>query len=159
MFREMRRKKQALTMEECEQILQKGTSGVLAVAGDDDYPYAAPLSYIYWNGKLYFHCAKSGHKLDAITRNEKASFCVIGQDNVLPEEYTTDYRSVIVFGKICVLEDDAAKRAAMEALGRKYAPEASDARLQAEIDGYWKPLCVLEMSIDHMSGKRRKKAQ
>lgn len=156
MFPEMRRKKQALTMEECEEILRKGTSGVLAVSGNDNYPYAVPLSYIYWNGKLYFHCAKSGHKLDAIARNEKASFCVIGQDRVLPEEYTTDYRSVIVFGKICILEDSAAKRAAIEALGRKYAPEASDAHLQTEIDSYWKPLCVLEMTIDRMSGKRRK---
>ena len=70
MFREMRRKKQVLTKEECVQILQEGTSGVLAVDGDDGYPYAVPLSYVLSGDKIYFHCAKSGHKLDALSRNE-----------------------------------------------------------------------------------------
>lgn len=159
MFREMRRKNQVLTAAACEEILREGTCGVLAVAGDDGYPYAVPLSYAHCDNRIYFHCAKSGHKLDAIARNEKASFCVIGQDRILPEEYTTDYRSVIVFGKIRILKDDAEKRAAIKEIGRKYAPDASDASLQAEIDGYWKALCVLEMTIEHMSGKRRKQPQ
>ena len=82
MFREMRRKRQALSKEECEEILLRATSGVLAVSGDDGYPYAVPLSYVYEEGKLFFHCAKAGHKLDAIFRNEKASFGVVGQDKV-----------------------------------------------------------------------------
>jgi len=69
MFREMRRKKQLLPEDACIAILQKGTSGVLAVLGDDGYPYAVPLSYVYHAGKLYFHCAKAGHKLDAIQSN------------------------------------------------------------------------------------------
>ena len=68
MFREMRRKKQALSQEACSVVLEKGTSGVLAVSGDNDYPYAVPLSYVYDGEKIYFHCAKSGHKLDAIDR-------------------------------------------------------------------------------------------
>ena len=77
MFREMRRKKQALSQEACSVVLEKGTSGVLAVSGDNDYPYAVPLSYVYDGEKIYFHCAKSGHKLDAIQKNQKVSFCVI----------------------------------------------------------------------------------
>ena len=85
MFREMRRKKQRLSAEACEAILAEGTSGVLAVDGDGGYPYAVPLSYVYQDGKLFFHCAKSGHKLDAVRRNPRASFCVIGQDRVVPE--------------------------------------------------------------------------
>ena len=72
-------------------------SGVLAAAGEDDYPYAVPLSYVYCDFKLYFHCAKEGHKLEAIARNPKVSFCVIDQDQVVPEKYTTYFRSVIVF--------------------------------------------------------------
>lgn len=156
MFRQMRRKKQVLSTEECEIILQQGTSGVLAVAGDDDYPYAVPMSYVLCENKIYFHCAKSGHKLDAIARNEKVSFCVIGQDHVIPEEYTTHYKSVIVFGKIRILEDDTEKRTAMEKLAVKYAPNDTEANRQKEIEKDWKPLCVLEMSIDHMSGKKRK---
>ena len=112
MFREMRRKRQKLSKEECEEILFRGTSGVLAVSGDDGYPYAVPLSYLYENGKIFFHCAKTGHKLDSIHRNEKASFCVIDQDQIVPEEYTTYFRSVIVFGRIRVMEEDDARRTA-----------------------------------------------
>lgn len=68
MFREMRRKKQALSLEESIAVLNHGTSGVLAVSGDNDYPYAVPLSYAYHDGKIFFHCAKTGHKLDAVAR-------------------------------------------------------------------------------------------
>ena len=85
MFRELRRKKQALSQEECTAVLNCVTSGVLALAGDNDYPYAVPISYVYDGEKLYFHCAKSGHKLDAICRNPKASFCVIDKDEIVPE--------------------------------------------------------------------------
>ena len=74
MFRELRRKKQALSGAECEAVLERGTHGVLALAGDDGYPYAVPLSYLYADGKLVFHCAKAGHKMDAVARCNKASF-------------------------------------------------------------------------------------
>lgn len=153
MFREMRRKKQALSREETEAILYRGSSGVLALAGDEDYPYAVPISYVYDGEKLYFHCAKSGHKLDAIQRNRKASFCVIDQDQVVPEEYTTHFRSAIVFGKISIIQDERAKRAAIEKLALKYAPDDTAAGREKAIDREWLPLCMLEMSLDHMSGK------
>ena len=153
MFREMRRKKQQLTDAECIDILARNTSGVLAVLGDDDYPYAVPLSYYSDTNKIYFHCAKSGHKLDAIQRNCKSSFCVIDQDLIIPAEYTTYFRSVIVFGRIRVLQDEQEKRAAIEKLAIKYAPDDSiDGRQQA-IDREWAPLCMLEMNIEHMTGK------
>lgn len=100
MFREMRQKRQALSKEDCDDVLYLGTSGVLALAGDDGYPYAVPISYVYDGEKLYFHGAKAGHKMDAILREPKASFCVIDQDQIVPEEYTTYFRSVIAFGKI-----------------------------------------------------------
>ena len=88
MFREMRRKNQQLPREECCCILEEATSGVLAVSGDDGYPYAVPLSFAYADGRLYFHVAKSGHKLDALRRNPKASFCIIERDEIVPAEYT-----------------------------------------------------------------------
>ena len=106
-FREMRRKKQVLYQKEVEGILHKGTSGVLALLGDNDYPYAVPISYVYDNGKVYFHSAKSGHKIDAIQKAAKASFCVIDEDLVVPEEYTTYFRSVIAFGRIQIIENDS----------------------------------------------------
>ena len=93
-FREMRRKRQQLSREESVAILQKSTSGTLALLGDDGYPYAVPMSYVYNEGKLYFHSALTGHKIDAIRKCDKASFCVIEQDDVQPEKYTTFFRSV-----------------------------------------------------------------
>ena len=152
-FREMRRKKQVLSQKEVEDILHKGTSGVLALLGDNDYPYAVPISYVYDDGKVYFHSAKSGHKIDAIQRTAKASFCVIDEDLVVPEEYTTYFRSVIAFGKIRVIEDDREKRAAMEKLAIKYAPEDTAANRDDAISRGLKPLCMLEMTIDHITGK------
>ena len=152
-FREMRRKKQVLSQKEVEDILHKGTSGVLALLGDNDYPYAVPISYVYDDGKVYFHSAKSGHKIDAIQRTAKASFCVIDEDLVVPEEYTTYFRSVIAFGKIRVIEDDREKRAAIEKLAIKYAPEDTAANRDDAISRGGNLICMLEMKIDHITGK------
>ena len=82
----LQRKRQALPLETCEKILERGTSGVLALEGEEGYPYAVPLSYFYENQKLIFHCARNGYKIEAIKRNEKASFCVIDQDQIVSEE-------------------------------------------------------------------------
>ena len=153
MFGEMRRKKQILSMEDAEDILYRGTSGVLAVSGDDGYPYAVPLSYVYDGEKLYFHSARNGHKLDAISRNARVSFCVIDQDQIIPEEYTTYFRSVIVFGTIHIMEDESEKRNAIEKLALKYAPDDTPESREKAIDREWKPLCMLEMLPEHISGK------
>ena len=156
MFREMRRKKQALSSEENIAVLNRGTSGVLAVSGDDGYPYAVPLSYVYHDRRIFFHCAKTGHKLDAVARNQKVSFCVIDQDKVVPQESTTYFRSVIVFGKARVLEDEAEKRSALEKLAAKYSPAQEQDRLR-EIDQQFGRVCVVEITIEHMTGKEAKK--
>ena len=153
MFRELRRKKQLLPPEETSAVLSRGTSGVLALSGDDGYPYAVPISYVYDGEKIYFHCAKSGHKMDAIRRDERASFCVIDRDKVIPEEYTTYFRSVIVFGRVHVLEDEEEKRKGMEKLALRYYPDDCEEGRRTAIDREWQPLCVLEMEIDHVTGK------
>lgn len=152
MFRGMRRKRQELSYEDSVGVLNKGTSGILAVSGEEDYPYAVPLSYVYEDSKLFFHCAKTGHKLDAIAKNNKVSFCVIDQDEVVPEEYTTYFRSVIIFGKARILEEETEKRAALEKLAAKYSPDHEAGRLQ-EIDKLFKQVCMVEITVDHMTGK------
>lgn len=152
MFREMRRKKQVLPIEECAAVLRRGSSGVLAVLGDGGYPYAVPLSYVYDGKKIYFHCAKTGHKLDAIRRESKVSFCVIDLDQVLPEKYTTCYRSVIVFGRARILEDEAEKRLALERLAAKYSPEQTEGR-RLEIEKELDAVCMVEIQIEHLTGK------
>lgn len=152
MFREMRRNKQVLSLEDSIAVLKSGTSGVLAVAGDDDYPYAVPLSYVYHDSKIYFHCAQTGHKLDSIKRNHKVSFCVINKDQIVPEKYTTYFRSVIVFGKAHILEEAEEKRAALEMLAAKYSPEDEPGRLD-EIEKSFNHVCLIELTTEHISGK------
>lgn len=134
MFREMRRKKQELSLEDSVAILNRATSGVLAVSGDDDYPYAVPLSFVYDNSKIYFHCAKAGHKLDWIAKNKKVSFWVIDYDNVVPEKYTTYFRSVIIFGKARILDNPEEKMKNVEKLAARYSPNHEEGR-KKEIDG------------------------
>lgn len=153
MFREMRRKGQEIPEAEAWEILEKGTHGVLALSGDDGYPYALPISYAVHAGHLVFHSALSGHKIDAIRRSGRASFCVVGQDDVVPFEYTTRYRSVIVFGRLSIVEDEAYKRECIMALGRKYAPMDTEEHMAAYAEKEWPMFCMLDMEIDHISGK------
>ena len=153
MFRELRRKRQALSAEECAAVLLRGTSGVLALSGDNGYPYAVPISYVYDGKALYFHCARAGHKLDALRREPKASFCVVDQDQVVPEEYTTYFRSVIAFGTVREVEDPAEMRRAMELLAAKYAPASTAEERSRAMEREWPGLCVLEMTVEHLTGK------
>ena len=142
MFPEMRRKKQQLSPEACIAILDRGTSGILALCGDDGWPYAVPLSYVRQEGKL-----------DLLRQNPKASFCVVDQDQIVPEKYTTYFRSVILFGTVRELTDDGEKHAAIEALALRYHPTDTPEGRTAAIDQDWAPLCVLEMTVEHMTGK------
>ena len=150
MFREMRRKKQMLSNEEAVEILKSHATGVLGVSGDDGYPYTVPINYTYQDGRLFFHCAKEGHKLDAIRRSEKVSFCVIDQDEVVPAKFATRYRSVIAFGRARILETDSKRRAALESLVDKYSP-GYYAEGQAEIEKDWARVCLIEVYIEHLT--------
>ena len=151
-FRQMRRKRQQLTQEESIAILQKATAGTLALLGDDGYPYAVPISYVYNEGKLYFHSALNGHKVDAIRKYDKASFCVIEKDDVQPEKYTTFFRSVIAFGRIHIVEDEKEKLEIIRMLGNRYNPTQDDA-LQKEIESGLSRLLAIRFDIEHLTGK------
>ena len=148
----MRRKRQQLTDEECIRILETSTAGTLALLGDGGYPYAVPISYVYRDGKLYFHSALSGHKIDAIRNYDKASFCIIDKDDVHGEEYTTYFRSVIAFGHIRLIEDEEEKREAALCLGNHYNPNHDDA-LQKELAKGFNHMVIIRMDIEHMTGK------
>ena len=152
MFREMRRFKQQLPQEIAIEILERNTSGVLALSGDDAYPYAVPMSYVYADGKIYFHSAKSGHKIDAIRRSGKVSFCVIDQDQIVPEKYTTFFRSVIVFGHMCLVEDVEEMRRIAAMLAMKYSSDFKEG-IPKEIDSSLRNMAILELTIDHITAK------
>jgi nitroimidazol reductase NimA-like FMN-containing flavoprotein (pyridoxamine 5'-phosphate oxidase superfamily) len=151
-FREMRRKRQQLSDEESIGLLQKATSGTLALLGDGGYPYTVPVSYAYDDGKLYFHSAMSGHKVDAIRNCDKASFCIIDQDNVKPSEYTTYFRSVIAFGRIHIVEDEKEKLTIAKILGNRYNPNQEEA-LQKELEHGLSRMLAIRFDIEHLTGK------
>ena len=107
MFREMRRKKQQLEESECVEILKNEKRGVLSVIGDDGYPYGIPMDHYYneENGKIYFHCALEGHKMDAVKACDKVSYCVFDEGYRNEGEWALNIKSVIVFGRVRVLDD------------------------------------------------------
>lgn len=151
MFREIRRIKQKLSEEEAIEILKKGQTAVLAVLGDDDYPYTVPINYAYEHGKIYFHGAKQGHKLDAIKKHNKVSLCVIDKDELVKDELTTYFRSVIIFGKATIISDEKQTYHAAEVFGLKYNEDKE--KVDKEIEREWKALTCVEITIGHISGK------
>lgn len=151
----MRRIKQQLTQEECEKILERGRTGVLAVLGDDGYPYTVPINYYYTDGKIYLHCAKSGHKLDAIRSNPKVSFCVVERDDILQEKFTTLFKSAVAFGKAEILADKEEMRSSVTALAEKYCSDFLD-EVPAEVERGFDILCMIKINIEHLTGKQGK---
>ncbi len=153
MDRKMRRFKQLLSEGESIAMLCSATSGVLSLCGEDMQPYGVPLSHVYDNGKLYFHSALSGHKVDLIRQNCNASFTVIAEDELHPETFTTYFRSVIVFGKIRIIEDEAEKKHILETLGRRCNPSDGDS-LNEEIKRGFNRCLAIELTIEKVTGKQ-----
>ncbi len=152
-FRPMRRGRQQLSIEACNEILRNATSGTLAVLGDGGYPYAVPLSFVYADGIIYFHSAKSGHKIDAIRNHVKASFCVIEKDEIHGEEYTTYFSSIIAFGRITIVSSPDEKLEGTKLLGRKYNP-GDETSLTRELEKGLAHMELLRLDIEHLTGKQ-----
>ena len=154
MFREMRRFKQQISSEDCIRVLKEQPRGVLSVLGDDGYPYGIPMDHWYAEeeNKLYFHCAKEGHKLDAIAVCDKASYCVMDEGFRKEGEWALNINSVVVFGRMHVVEDEDKKREICTNLCRKFTDD--EAYLQKELTNAFPRVCCLELTIEHMTGKR-----
>lgn len=151
MFRKMRRFRQQITEEECIEILKSEPRGVLAVHGEDGYPYALPIDFLYDDGKIYFHCAKEGHKVDALKKDERVSFCVYDQGFRKEGDWALNIKSVILFGKIRFIEDREETIALVRKLGLKYYPTPEG--VEEEISKAGSRVQMLELTIDHMTGK------
>lgn len=152
MFPPLRRTNQALPDEEIRQLLDEGSYGVFALMGDDGYPYALPANYAYDGASIWLHCALAGHKIDAVKRCDKASFCVVGRHDVIPENLSTDYQSVIVFGRVRVVEDVEEKKRALWLLGEKYASDLREL-VDSEIERKHERTGVVELRVEHVTGK------
>ncbi len=151
-FRPMRRFKQQLDSEECIKILKEEKRGVLALMGDGGYPYAVPLNFVYDNGKIYFHCAGEGHKIDAINACDKVSFCVYRQEEKPAGDWAYYVKSVIVFGRARLLSDREEIIEKCRLLALKYYPSAEEAEEEIKKDGH--RVACIELSVEHMTGKR-----
>ncbi len=153
MFREMARPKQALTEEECIQLLKTLPRGVLAVLGDEDYPYALPMDHYYCedDGKIYFHSGPKGHKVDAMARHNKVSFCLYDEGYRKEGEWSLNIRSVIVFGRVEKVEDQAWAMEVTRRLSYKYTDDT--AYIEAEIANSGARTAVYAITVEHMSGK------
>ena len=152
MFREMRRSKQQLSPDEAVAILERNTAGVLAVSGDDGYPYAVPVNFWYDSeaDRIYFHCAKAGHKLDAMLKDDKICFTVYNT-GYRKEDWSYYVTSVIVFGRAKVMDNEEEKREKIKRFGMKYYP--SEAEVDEEIRKDFSRVNFVEITIEHMTGK------
>lgn len=153
MFGEMRRFKQKITDEECIEILKNEPRGVLSVLGDEGYPYGVPLDHWYSesDGKLYFHCAKEGHKIDAISGCDKVSYCVMDKGYRKEGEWALNIHSVIAFGRIHEVTDDEKKKEICTCLCQKFTDD--ETYLEKEMKNAFPRVCCLELDIEHMTGK------
>lgn len=153
MFRKIVRSKQELSKERSIQILKEQLRGVLSVLGDDDYPYGMPLNHYYneEDGNLYFHGAKSGHRVDAMKRHDKASYCVMDEGFIKEGDWALNISSVIVFGRLEIIEDEKITEDICRKLSYKFTTD--DTYISDEINRSLKGTLLFRLVVEHISGK------
>ena len=153
MFRPMRRFRQQISREECIRILSEEKRGVLSVIGENGYPYGIPLNHWYSpeDDRLYFHGAKEGHKLDALRKDSRVSYCVMDAGYRREGEWALNVNSVIVFGRISLVTDEKKAEQICANLCRKFTED--EAYIEREIRNALPRVQCLELAIDHMTGK------
>lgn len=154
MDRKMRRKDRELTKDETIEILKMNSYGILSTVDKNCQPYGVPISYVFLNDSIYFHCAGDGHKLDNILNNNKVSFCVVGKTSVVPDKFTTKYESAVVFGTAAEVFDSEKKEALLEII-YKYSPNFINEGKEY-IEKAEKATKVIKIAIEHSSGKANK---
>lgn len=153
MFREMRRSKQALTEEECIDVLVNETRGVLSVLGDDDYPYGVPINHYYNedDGHIYFHGAKIGHRVEAVQKHDKVSFCVYDEGFRNEGEWALRVKSVIVFGRLVPVDDEKKLVDICRRLCYKFTDDED--YIAQEMERFAAATLLFELIPEHMTGK------
>lgn len=158
MFRELLRKNQALSTEECVEILKTETRGVLSVMGDDDYPYGMPMNHWYneEDGKIYFHCGKVGHRLDALQKHNKVSFCTYDKGYKNEGDWAWNVKSVIVFGKIEIIDEMDKIADITTKFSYKFTQDEEYIKKEIEQSGH--RTLLLQLTPEHICGKLVKEA-
>ena len=150
-FRPLRRFKQAASSQECETVLASAQRGILAVHGENGYPYGFPVNFLFQDGKIYFHCGKTGHKLDALAKDNRVSYCVHDAGYRKEGEWALNIRSVVVFGRISLVTDEGRAREICACLCRKFTDD--EEYIEKELKNALPRVQCLELCIDHMTGK------
>ena len=155
MFRKMRRFKQQLEDSDTMTVLKNGHRGVLSLIGDDGYPYGVPVNYFCGDdGHIYIHCAREGHKIDALKNNDKVSFTVVEDQPAVPDDFAIYVKSVIVFGRISMVEDrERVLKCAMD-LARHIYPEHIEDTYVADLERNKTAVQMLEIVPEHITGKK-----
>jgi len=153
MFRELIRKNKQLSMDECIHVLETEKRGILSVNGDNGYPYGMPMNHWYnkEDGKLYFHCGNTGHRLDALKKDSKVSFCVYDAGYRDPGQWPLNIKSVIVFGKIAIVDDLDRIVDITTKLSHKFTQD--DDYIRNEIEKHAHRTLLLELTPEHICGK------
>lgn len=153
MFRPIRKKKNEIGIDEAKKVLHNARRGIFAVNGDDNYPYAVPVNYLYdeENQKIYFHGSRAGHKVDSIKRCDKVCFTVLGNEMIKEEEWAPFLQSVVIFGRCHLVEDRSASMELLKRFAMKYYPNES--MVDEEIARTGKAVQMYEIEIEHLSGK------
>jgi len=154
MFRELQRKNKQISMEECIELLKKEPRGVLSVLGDGDYPYGMPMNHWYneEDGKIYFHCGKSGHRLDALRKCNKVSFCTYDSGYREEGDWALHVKSVIVFGTMEIIDDMDTIADIARKLSYKFTQD--EEYIRTEIEKYAKATLLLQLAPEHVCGKQ-----
>ena len=154
MFRTVRKKKNEISQDEAKNLLRSSRRGVLAVNGDEGYPYAIPINYLYdeENNKIIFHGAKAGHKVDSIKKNDKICFTVFGNETFIEENWAPYLQSVVVFGRCHLVENRDDTVSLVKKIALKYYP--NEDMVNEEIANSGKGVQMFEIKIEHLSGKK-----
>ncbi|WP_163339091.1 pyridoxamine 5'-phosphate oxidase family protein [Desulfopila sp. IMCC35008] len=147
----MRRADKGLSDQETKDLLVQGDYGILSTVGPDGQPYGVPLNYVYKNDGIYFHCATIGQKLDNISAEKRVSFCVVGNVQVLPKEFSTRYESAIVFGPAQEISGNERFDALIWLL-EKYSPDFLETGREY-IKKHDKATKVIKITIEQLNGK------
>ncbi len=158
MFRELVRKHKQLPQEECLAILRQEKRGVLSVLGDGGYPYGMPMNHFYCeeDGCIYFHCGKVGHRLEALQSCDKVSFCVHDGGTSIPGDWALEFRSVIVFGRMEIIDDYALVCDLSARLSRKFTQDEDYIRREIQQSG--RGTLLLRLTPEHICGKKVKES-
>lgn len=153
MFRPIRKKKNEISIDAAKELLRSSRRGVLAVNGDDGYPYGIPINYLYdeENERIIFHGAKAGHKVDALQKNDKICFTVFGNERIKEEAWAPFLQSVVVFGRCHLVESQEDTIALVKKFAAKYYPDMDMVNEEVVLSG--RAVQMFEIQIEHLSGK------